>query len=526
MSIKLRLKQRMYLQFFLAVLPLAVIFSYQMLSPSDLPEKIDRTLSIFDMRLQASVNYKSFLDGVIDAVDTDKLSNDALLSLGNAKMNVTAYLTASNAPIPAIKTAATALEKLQSAITFNNSLETLSTLKTEINLIDKSLTTTAGELKAEISNLIEEDYQEQHNKKRLSVSVALATLLLLAFIVRQMVNGVTEPLSLAVDAARHVSEGDLTNLIQVSRHDEIGELQQALFDMNQALITIVSEVRTAAHGIAMGTNEIAVGNNDLAARTEKQSTSLEKIADTISELAVAVSHNADNSQQANEYSLSASQVATKGGKVVGQVVETMNLINQSSKAMTEIITVIEGIAFQTNILALNAAVEAARAGEQGRGFAVVATEVRSLAQRSANAAKEIQAIIGNSVGKVESGTKLVKEAGETMQDIVTAVNRVTAMMAEIQIASAEQKEGIQRVSEAISHIDEMTQQNAKLAEQATATSVTVHSQTGKLSETVEKFKIPHTENLASKPGHGEKQAKKLLIEPNREPFLPRTFEHL
>ena len=235
------------------------------------------------------------------------------------------------------------------------------------------------------------------------------------------------------------------------------------------------------------------GNSDLSSRTEQQASSLENTAASITELTTAIGHNADNSRLANELARNASGVAVKGGKVVGQVVETMNLINDSSKKVGEIISVIEDIAFQTNILALNAAVEAARAGEQGRGFAVVATEVRNLAQRSAAAAKEIKAMIQNSVDKVSSGTKLVKEAGTTMQDIVAAVGRVTEMMSEIQAASAEQKAGIEQVNEAVHQMDEMTQQNAALVEEAMAIASSVHDQTRILTEAVEKFKIPFAE---------------------------------
>ena len=491
MPIKLRLKQRMYLQFFLATLPLAIVFSYQLLSTSDLPEKVNHMLNIFDLRLQASANYKNFLNGVVDAVDTGKLSNKTLLSFADTKTSVAAFLATSRNPD--IEAAAKALEIVQAAISANSSIESLTPLKSEINFIDKSLATTANDIKAQLSSLVDDDNRLSRNKSRITIGVGLVTLLVLAFFVRQMVNGVTRPIALAVTAARHVSEGDLTSPIEVIRHDEIGELQQALFDMNQALVDIVADVRMASHEIAVGANEIAIGTNELSTRTEEQSASLEQTSAGIAQLTDTVGLNADNSYRANELAQNASVVAVKGGKVIGQVVETMGLINQSSKSVSEIIAVIEGIAFQTNILALNAAVEAARAGEQGRGFAVVASEVRNLAQRSALAAKEIKAMIGSSVDQVNSGTALVNEAGNTMRDIVTAVNRVTGMMAEIQAASSEQKVGIRQVSEAIRQMDVMTQQNAAMAEQATATAATVHDQSNKLTETVERFRIQRPE---------------------------------
>jgi methyl-accepting chemotaxis protein len=491
MFVTLRLKQRMYLQFFVAVLPLAIVFAYQMLSTNDLPAKVDKILSLYDLSLQSSTSYKNFLNGLVDAVDTGSVSSKTLRSLTDTKTTVDKLLAAS--PSRDIQISDESLAKLQSAISAANSIDSITPFKSEINFIDTALTARIGEIKTQLSKLVDDDAKATHNKNQISIYVALATLLLLAFIIRRLVNDVTRPLALAVSTARHVSEGDLTSHIAVLRRDEIGDLQQALFEMNEALIVIVGDVRSASQQITTGTDEMVSGNSDLSVRTEQQAASLENTSASIAQLSTAIGQNADNSRLANELALSASGVAVKGGKVVGQVVETMNLINDSSKKVGEIISVIEDIAFQTNILALNAAVEAARAGEQGRGFAVVATEVRSLAQRSAAAAKEIKAMIGNSVDKVSSGTKLVKEAGATMQDIVTAVGRVTEMMAKIQAASAEQKEGIEQVNEAVHQMDEMTQQNAALVEEATAIAASVNDQTRKLTEAVEKFKIPVAE---------------------------------
>jgi methyl-accepting chemotaxis protein len=510
MFVTLRLKQRMYLQFFMAVLPLAIVFSYQMLSTNELPAKVDKILSIYDLGLQGSTSYKNFLNGIVDAVDTGTISSKTLRSLTDTKTTVDTLLAAS--PSRDIEVSAEALAKLQSAITTKNSIDSITPLKSDINFIDTALTAKVGEIKTQLSNLVDDDAKATHKKNQISIYVALATLLLLAFIIRQLVNGVTKPLSLAVSTARRVSEGDLTSHIAVRRHDEIGELQQALFEMNEALIVIVGDVRSASQQITAGTNEMVSGNIDLSNRTEQQAAGLENTSASITQLSSAIGHNADNSRLANELALSASGVAVKGGKVVGQVVETMNLINDSSRKVGEIISVIENIAFQTNILALNAAVEAARAGEQGRGFAVVAAEVRNLAQRSAAAAKEIKVMIGNSVDKVSNGTKLVKEAGATMQDIVTAVGRVTEMMAEIQAASAEQKEGIEQVNETVHQMDEMTQQNAALVEQAAAIAASVNDQTRKLTEAVEKFKIPIAE-----PSHWENQPGSLSIKPGARP---------
>ena len=486
---RLRLKQRMYMQFFIAVLPLAAVFSYQMLSTNDLPARVDKILGIYDLGLQSSASYKNFLNGLVDAVDTGTISSKTLDSLTATKVIVDKLLAES--PSGDLATSGEALAKLQSAISASNSINSITPFKSDINFIDKALTAKIGEIKGQISELISDDAQATRHKNQVSIYVALATLLLLVFIIRRLVNDVTKPLASAVETARHVSEGDLTSDIAVLRHDEIGELQQALFDMNEALIMIVNDVRSASQQITTGTDEMVTGNSDLSNRTEQQAASLENTSASITELTTAIAHNADNSRLANELAREASDVAVKGGKVVGQVVETMDLINDSSKKVGQIISVIEDIAFQTNILALNAAVEAARAGEQGRGFAVVAAEVRNLAQRSAAAAKEIKAMIQNSVDKVTSGTMQVKEAGATMQDIVKAVGRVTEMMSEIQAASAEQRGGIEQVNEAVHQMDEMTQQNAALVEEAMAIASSVHDQTRRLTEAVEKFKIPY-----------------------------------
>lgn len=502
----LRLKQRMYLQFFMAVLPLAIVFTYQMLSTSDLPAKVDSTLGIYDLCLQSSASYKSFLNGLVDAVDTGTISSKTLRSLADTKTTVDALLAAF--PSRDIEVSSEYLAKIQSAISAKNSIDAIMPLKSDINFIDTALTAKIGEIKTQLSMLVNDDAKATQRKNRVSTTVALVTLLLLIFIIRRLVNNVTKPLALAVAAARHVAEGNLTSNITVSRHDEIGELQQALFEMNEALIMIVGDVRSASQQIATGTDELVSGNTDLSNRTSLQAASLEETAASIAQLTTAIGQNANNSQLANELALSASGVAVKGGKVVGQVVDTMNLINDSSKKVGEIISVIEAIAFQTNILALNAAVEAARAGEHGRGFAVVAAEVRNLAQRSAAAAKEIKVMIGNSVDKVSSGTKLVKVAGETMQDIVSEVSRVTEMMAKIQTASAEQKDGIEHVNQAVYQMDDMTQQNAALVEQAAAIATSVRDQTRILTEAVEKFKMP-----TSQPGHLTSQNTNLSLEP-------------
>lgn len=304
--------------------------------------------------------------------------------------------------------------------------------------------------------------------------------------------GITRPIQKAVVVARRVADGDLTGDLAdkaAQSIDETGQLLQSLNDMNASLLKIVSEVRSGTEAIATASSEIAAGNLNLSSRTEQQAGSLEETASSMEELTSTVKQNADNARQANGLAMAASEVAVKGGAVVSQVVDTMGSINESSKRIVDIISVIDGIAFQTNILALNAAVEAARAGEQGKGFAVVASEVRSLAQRSAAAAKEIKTLIGDSVDKVDMGTKLVDQAGDTMREILDSVKRVTDIMGEITSASQEQTSGIEQINQAIAQMDQVTQQNAALVEQAAAASASLQEQAGKLAQAVSVFKL-------------------------------------
>ncbi|HZW20282.1 methyl-accepting chemotaxis protein [Noviherbaspirillum sp.] len=307
--------------------------------------------------------------------------------------------------------------------------------------------------------------------------------------------GIRRPVQYAVRVAKTVASGDLTSVIKVESKDETGELLQALKNMNEALVRIVDEVRKGTDTIATASTQISSGNLDLSSRTEQQASSLEETASSMEELTSTVKHNADNARHANQLASSASAVAIRGGNVVSEVVQTMSSINESSRKIVDIIGVIDGIAFQTNILALNAAVEAARAGEQGRGFAVVATEVRNLAQRSANAAREIKALIGDSVEKVEIGTRLVDQAGSTMNEVVDSVKQVSDIISEIAAASDEQRAGIEQVNQAISQMDQVTQQNAALVEEAAAAAESLQEQAGGLAQVVSVFKLDANRNL-------------------------------
>jgi methyl-accepting chemotaxis protein len=304
-----------------------------------------------------------------------------------------------------------------------------------------------------------------------------------------LTRSITGPVRDAVDAAERVAAGDLTGQLEANTDDEVGQLLRALKNMNGKLLTVVGEIRTGSDSIATASAEIAAGNLDLSARTEQQASSLGETAASVEELTATVAHNADNARQANQLAESASEVANRGGMVVSQVVDTMASINESSKKIVDIIGVIDGIAFQTNILALNAAVEAARAGEQGRGFAVVASEVRNLAQRSSAAAKEIKDLINDSVSKVDDGSRLVDQAGATMEEIVGSVRRVTDIIGEITAATQEQTAGLGRINEAVGQMDAVTQQNASLVEEAAAASASMQDQAAQLAGVVSQFKL-------------------------------------
>ncbi|MRW92586.1 HAMP domain-containing protein [Duganella sp. FT80W] len=317
----------------------------------------------------------------------------------------------------------------------------------------------------------------------------ILTITLAAVLAWLLSRSIVRPLVDAVRIARTVAAGDLSGRIEARSRDETGQMLQALGDMNQSLLQIVGEVRRGTDTIATATGEIARGNQDLSSRTEQQASSLEETASSMEQLTGTVKQNADHARQANQLAASASEVASRGGAVVAQVVDTMQAISVASQNIVEIIATIDGIAFQTNILALNAAVEAARAGEQGRGFAVVASEVRTLAQRSAAAAKEIKQLIGDSVEKVDAGSQLVQQAGATMQEVVGSVQRVTSIMQDIAAASEQQIAGIEQINHAISQMDTVTQQNAALVEQAAAAAAALQEQAATQASVVSVFKL-------------------------------------
>jgi methyl-accepting chemotaxis protein-2 (aspartate sensor receptor) len=336
-----------------------------------------------------------------------------------------------------------------------------------------------------------DEYTVESNKLALryqifGVVVLLFIGVILYYTMRQQLS---QPLQAVIGAANQLASGDLSAEIKVTHAGEIGQLMVAMNGIGSGLASVVAQVRESTALIAESSQQISHGNADLSARTESQASSLEETVASMNELSGTVKENSESAKHANELVASAAQVATKGGEVVKQVIDTMTSIKNSSRQIVDIISVIDGIAFQTNILALNAAVEAARAGEQGRGFAVVASEVRNLAQRSASAAKEITSLIHNSVNQVEAGNLLAEQTGKTMSDIVASVHRVTDIMSKISAASQEQSSGIEQIHQAVAQMDEITQQNAALVEEAAASSETMHQQAVALVQTVSVFKL-------------------------------------
>ena len=428
-----------------------------------------------------------------DALETNKQAITAAI----ATLDALVYLPEGKALLVSLKAARTqyvaSFTKVARLLDEGQRDEALSTMNTETLPALDALQAPINTLTALQKKIV----LDSSDTLRTQIKVTRALMLLLGalglmagvWLAWWITRSITRPINQAVHIARTVASGNLSTVFEAHTQDECGQLLQALQDMNDSLVGIVMEVRGGADAMATATREIAAGNLDLSSRTEEQASALEQTAASMEELASTVKQNYETGKHANELAESASQVATQGGAVVAQVVQTMESINTSSKKIADIIGVIDGIAFQTNILALNAAVEAARAGEQGRGFAVVASEVRSLAGRSADAAREIKQLIGASVDNVSAGCKLVEQAGSTMDEIVVHVRRVANLMGEVTHASQDQTSGIEQVNQAVGQMDQVTQQNAALVEEAAAAAQSLEQQAQNLVRAVSVFDL-------------------------------------
>jgi len=433
--------------------------------------------------------HKKEIDAAVEYLDNNLYLQEAKMLLAKLKESRAAY-TASFSKVEQLLNTGKKVEAAKLMTT--ETVPALTEFMDNVNQFDRLLKSVVVSDGADIKHTV--DFTA-----KVMIGLGLAALLIGVTFALVITRSITRPMADAVRVAETVASGDLSGQIEVASTDETGQLMQALKNMNDSLLKIVNQVRTGTDTIATASNQIAAGNLDLSSRTEEQASALEETASSMEELTSTVKQNADNARQANQLAVSASGVAQKGGAVVSQVINTMGSINESAKKIVDIIGVIDSIAFQTNILALNAAVESARAGEQGRGFAVVASEVRNLAQRSAAAAKEIKLLINDSVERVDIGTKLVDQAGATMNEVVESVKRVTDIMEEISSASLEQTAGIEQINQAIMQMDEVTQQNAALVEEAAAAAQSLEVQSSNLVDVVSVFKTEGNRPAVSAP---------------------------
>jgi methyl-accepting chemotaxis protein len=475
--------------------------------PDDAVAQIKR---IEEARTKAAATWKHYLTTVTDN-DERQFANAVQASQERYYAGL-AKVTALSPADPAFRDRASTLYKTESRPGFNDL----------VTAIENDI-----EFQAKGGDIAYRDSQNTYANARIAiVGLLVAAVVLGAFLAWVISRSITRPIARALSVAETVAAGDLTSTIVSASSDETGQLLLALKRMQESLVGIVGQVRNSSDSIATGSSQIAAGNADLSQRTEEQASNLQQTAASMEELTATVKQNADTARAATQLANSASVAAADGGRVVSQVVDTMEEITQSSRKIVDIIGVIDGIAFQTNILALNAAVEAARAGEQGRGFAVVAAEVRSLAQRSAQAAKEIKMLIGTSVEKVESGSRLVDAAGKSMANIVGQVTRVNDLIGEISAASMEQSTGIGQVGDAVSQLDQVTQQNAALVEESAAAAESLKVQAARLAQIVAVFRLDDAAHSPAAPATRPAPARPASA-PVRRPAPPKrsAFEN-
>jgi methyl-accepting chemotaxis protein len=482
------LKRRLYLQFVVAILPLALLVLFQAVARNDLPERVNAALRAYDLSLDAGNAFKEFLNGVADAIDSGRLSGDAVDALKRAQASEQKLAEVS----PGDREVADRITRVADAIPAQAPVAAILPLKAEVQSLRTALIESSDGKRKALAALVESEESGARRRQEILVAGALgavALALFMAFVLRRLVGGITRPLTESITLAHAIADGRLDNHIATRGDDEMGQLLKAMAAMQDNLSRIVRAVRAKAESVAGATETLSAETASLAYRSEAQAASLEEAAASMEELSGTVRENSANARQANELARDAAKVSVSGGEAVRRVAGTMEGITASSRRVQEIVSVIDGIAFQTNILALNAAVEAARAGEHGRGFAVVAAEVRSLSQRCATAATQIKELIADSVVRVDSGARQVDEAGESIGTLVESVKQVNVLMGQIAAASQQQERGIEQVSASVTQMDAAVQQNAAAVQKSAAASEKLKLDARELAETVSRFRL-------------------------------------
>jgi methyl-accepting chemotaxis protein len=484
------LRQRLYLQFGVAILPLMALVVYQALARSDLPARVNVALRAYDVSLDAVNGFGKFMDGVADAVDTGRVGSNSIAALQRARTDerVLAESFAEDADL------AKRLDAIVAAIPANAGINAVMPLKAELQSLRVAIGDSAERRRHALSALVQEEQQNERRRGELMLAGGLAALLVLGltvWLLRRLVRGITDPIARSVDAANAIAQGRLERPVAApqGRRDEMAQLLMAMADMHSKLTAIVRSVRTRSESVAAASDALSGETAALSQRSEEQAASLEEAAASMEELSTTVRENATHARRANDLARQAAGAAEAGSNAVRRVVETMELIAASSRRISDIVGVIDSIAFQTNILALNAAVEAARAGEQGRGFAVVASEVRSLSQRCAAAATEIKELIGTSVAQVADGSTRVGEAGRSIDVLVKDVHEVSELMAQIAAATVEQERGISQVATSVTQMDGVVQRNASAAQEVAVTSERLQHDAQGLEDAVRHFTV-------------------------------------
>jgi methyl-accepting chemotaxis protein len=481
------MRTRIFLQVMGAVLPLVALLIYETHSENLLLREVNARLNLAQLASSAVDNYREFINGVTDAADTGQLAPAARVALHQTLDSL--HQLAAIDSSPELRTSIDDVTRVDAAVGADSSMKGLLTVRKDINDGSAQIKATASAIQTELATRLVKQRAQDERQSLVSTGMATATLMVLIWVLRRTVMQIAEPISIAVNVAKRVTAGDLTGEIEVRRRDEFGELLSALMRMHFELSEIVAEVRRGSVQIADASQHIADGTDDLARRTERQAEGVAQISTSAQQLRQSVNENASESEKANAVAREATVIATRGGEIVGRVVQTMQSIHAGSKQVVDFIGVIENIAFQTNILAINAAVEAARAGESGRGFAVVATEVRDLANRSARTAKDAKELIGRTFTHVNDGTRFVEQAGGTMTDIIAAVRSLADTTEAVLTASRRQQSDADAVADTAQQIDGMTRANSDFVRDSEAAAAGLRERAKSLNQTVDRFKV-------------------------------------